>query len=287
MKKLLFIVLVLTMTLSLSCFQIFVPDGSSPGTTKPAGGKQPVAYIDSVQPTTAAQNNAVVFNGHGTDTDGTIIGYEWRSSIDGIISTAPSFTSTSLSTGTHSISFRVLDNTSQWSAAVNSSITITPKAANPVIETFVIVPNSIIQGNSVELRWNVSGAKSASIDNGVGPVAATGFKQIYPIATQSFTLTAVNDNGSTSKTASVTVQQSTTASDPVVSFTAQHLGGNSWRLNWTVQNATQIVIDPEIGSVNPVGTRDVTVPSGQTKLYRLTARNNWGGAYWQVFLTAP
>jgi hypothetical protein len=31
----------------------------------------------------------------------------------------------------------------------------------------------------------------------------------------------------------------------------------------------------------------VTVPSGQTKLYRLEAVNDWGWAYWEIVMASP
>jgi hypothetical protein len=54
-----------------------------------------------------------------------------------------------------------------------------------------------------------------------------------------------------------------------------------------VSNATQIVIRPDIGPVNSTGNTVVTVPSGQTKLYRLEAVNDWGWAYWEVVMGSP
>jgi hypothetical protein len=288
MKKLFLIafILITTVSLSLSCFQIVIPDNSS-GTSKPTG-KAPVAYIDSINPVTAIQGNPVVFNGHGTDSDGNVIGYEWRSNLDGIISTAPGFTSITLSPGSHTINFRVLDNSNQWSAEITGYVAINPKTAAPYIDKFAVVPDSVSAGNPVELRWSVSGATSVSIDNGVGMVPSTGSMKIYPIATQMFTLTAVNNIGIATKAVTVSVQQSSNVGNPTVDFTAQYIGGITWRLNWVVQNATQIVIEPEIGTVNPTGTRDVQVPSGQSKTYRLTATNP-GGWYniRQVIMVSP
>jgi hypothetical protein len=288
MKKLFLIALTLIImtSLSLSCFQIVIPDNSS-GTSKPTG-IVPVAYIDSINPTTTVQGNPVVFNGHGTDSDGNVIGYEWRSNLDGIISTAPGFTSTTLSPGSHTINFRVIDNSNQWSSTVTAYVIVNTKTAGPTIEKFVIVPDSVTAGNPVELQWSVSGATSISIDNGVGKVSPSGSMKIYPIATQMFTLTAINSLGVATKTVTVSVQQSSGIGNPTVEFTAQYIGGITWRLNWVVQNATHIVIEPEIGTVNPTGSRDVQVPSGQSKRYQLTATNPGGWfSTWQVTLVSP
>jgi parallel beta-helix repeat protein len=75
----------------------------------------PIAYIDEITPNPAKQREAILFHGHGTDQDGSIIAYKWLSSKDGVISTASSFSKTNLSLGTHTIYFQVKDNT-EWSS---------------------------------------------------------------------------------------------------------------------------------------------------------------------------
>ncbi len=74
----------------------------------------PTAYIDEITPNPAKQRETVLFQGHGTDEDGSIIAYKWLSNKDGVISTASSFSKTDLSLGTHTIYFQVKDNT-EWS----------------------------------------------------------------------------------------------------------------------------------------------------------------------------
>jgi parallel beta-helix repeat protein len=84
----------------------------------------PTAYIDEISPNPAKQGEAVVFKGHGSDQDGTIIGYKWLSSKDGIISTAPSFSKNNLSLGNHIIYFQVKDNANDMSPSVSLSLII-------------------------------------------------------------------------------------------------------------------------------------------------------------------
>ncbi len=288
MNKIIFGAVTVLLILFAGCIKVVVPDGSNSGIEIPPA-QQPVAYIDAVQPTTVYVGDAVTLNGHGTDSNGVIVGYEWRSNIDGILSTAPSFTTTSLSVGTHIISFKVIDNDKLWSAEVSTAVTVNPKVAKPVIESFVASPSSVVSGGLVELSWSVSGAKTVSIDNGIGQVAAIGSKMLYPSASTVYTLTALNDSGSVNLIASVTVQESSYVGNPIIDFTANYLGGTSWQLNWKVLYATERVIEPEIGPVNPTGSAVVTVPSGQTKTYRLTATNS-GGVWWayrEVILMSP
>jgi len=253
----------------------------------PSANKQPVAVIDGIMPSTAASGDPVTFNGHGTDVDGSIISYEWRSSLSGTLGTEASFTISSLTAGTHTIYFKVLDSQNLWSEEVSSTVTITAEIAKPVIALFVAYPDNITPGGSIELQWNVTDADTVTIDNGIGEVVAVGSRTLYPAVDTVYTLTASNEGGSDTATASVTVQGTIIVGNPIVEFTATYLGGNSWQLNWNVSNATEIVIEPEIGPVDPTGSTVVTVPSGQTKQYRLTATNDWGWAYHDVIMMSP
>ncbi|MBZ0157892.1 MAG: chitobiase/beta-hexosaminidase C-terminal domain-containing protein, partial [Alphaproteobacteria bacterium] len=88
------------------------------------GNTPPVGYIDSISPSSITAGELVTFTGHGTDADGTITGYNWRSSISGQLSAATSFSTSALPAGTHTIYFKVQDNTGEWSTEVNQSLTV-------------------------------------------------------------------------------------------------------------------------------------------------------------------
>ena len=85
----------------------------------------PTATIDSITPNPATTGQSVTFTGHGVDTDGTVTAYEWTSSISGALSTTTTFSTSSLSAGTHTISLRVQDDDGAWSTPVTSSVTVT------------------------------------------------------------------------------------------------------------------------------------------------------------------
>ena len=90
----------------------------------------------------AAPGDEITFQGSYVDNDGTVTGYEWRSDIDGILSSGiPSdpntntFSTDLLSPGTHTIFFRVQDDQNAWSKEAvalvvvrdcNSPVTIMP-----------------------------------------------------------------------------------------------------------------------------------------------------------------
>jgi len=86
--------------------------------------ERPTAYIDSIAPSPATEDEAVTFNGHGTDTDGSVVAYRWTSSIDGEIGTTALFTTSALSPGTHTILFKIQDNNDAWSDEVTAQLVI-------------------------------------------------------------------------------------------------------------------------------------------------------------------
>lgn len=101
--------------------------------TKPTN-LPPVAYIDSIIPSSAALGIPVQFSGHGQDDDGTITDYEWSSDLDGELSSAPEFTTSELSVGEHTITFRVRDNLGDWSDEAERFLKIKLENLLPTLE---------------------------------------------------------------------------------------------------------------------------------------------------------
>ena len=87
--------------------------------------QKPSAYIVKPNNPTAIYGNIVEFQGYGTD-DEIVVGYSWRSSIDGILSGERYFTKNDLTIGEHTIYFKVRDNDGQWSNEASTTITIEP-----------------------------------------------------------------------------------------------------------------------------------------------------------------
>jgi hypothetical protein len=115
--------------------------------------KAPTASIDSVQPNPASLGTSVTFQGRGSDDDGSVVGYRWRSSLDGDLSTAASFSTTTLSAGSHTIYFRVQDDAGSWSSEVQTSLGITAGSPAPGIIMDDGSPGTIKSG-----YWPPSGA---------------------------------------------------------------------------------------------------------------------------------
>lgn len=119
----------------------------------------PIAFIDSIIPNPATRGDTVYFNGHGSD-DGLIIAWEWKS--DGvIISTSEDYSTSSLSSGTHTISFRVQDNDDNWSPSVERTLVINSPNQKPV--AYILEPDEPITkyyGETIEFRgdWSDDGS---------------------------------------------------------------------------------------------------------------------------------
>jgi PKD repeat protein len=104
----------------------------------PVSNQPPTAVIDSITPEASEQGKETLsFTGHGTDTDGSVVAYNWRSNLDGQLSTASSFgkPATELSVGTHVIYFKVQDDKGAWSTEVRKDLTIIePANQAPVVD---------------------------------------------------------------------------------------------------------------------------------------------------------
>src|SRR4029077_14306439 len=86
---------------------------------------EPVATIGSITPNPVQLGQAITFTGSGTDIDGSIIGYKWRSWSSEILPSQSSFQTSGLPAGNHTIYFSVEDNQGAWSQEVSNVIVIT------------------------------------------------------------------------------------------------------------------------------------------------------------------
>jgi len=150
---------------------------------------------------------------------------------------------------------------------VSSSLTVTVKPKVDIL-SFQAEPPKISAGDSSTLQWQTVGTSSVNISPDIGTVGPSGSYVVSPSSTQTYTITAVS--GSMIITKSVTVEVS---SPPVVAqFTAAptsiELGGSS-TLTWNVSGATEVTIEPELGTVPSAGSSFVF--PNKTTVYVLTA----------------
>jgi uncharacterized protein YkwD/chitodextrinase len=108
----------------------------------------------------------------------------------------------------------------------------------PSVGSFAATPASISAGQPVTLSWTVSGGNTVTIDNGIGPVAASGSRTVSPAQTTIYTLTATNISGALTAKATVTVGAAPPAGDttpPTAPGLSSATVGNSRQvaLAWT------------------------------------------------------
>jgi hypothetical protein len=77
-----------------------------------------------------------------------------------------------------------------------ATITLTVERGAPVVEYFFADSPEIYLYSFTRLHWNVIGATTVSINNGIGSVAASGDVKVSPNTTTLYTLTASNAEGS-------------------------------------------------------------------------------------------
>ena len=115
----------------------------------------------------------------------------------------------------------------------------TNTAAAPVIDLFTASYGSVEPGKPTSLQWLVSNASTVTIDQGVGAQTGViaGSASVSPAATTTYTLTAINGQGTT--TAAVTVTTLTGA--PVAYFRASGPAG-TWIHDYAIDGSNHAVI---------------------------------------------
>ena len=128
-------------------------------------------------------------------------------------------------------------------ATVTAVVTIQVAPASvPQVVSFTVSPQTINAGQSAQLCWQVIGATSVAINNGVGSnLAANACQTVSPQTTTTYVLTAINATGQIQ--ASVTLNVGSTM---ITSFTASpefiSSQGNPAVLSWTTTNATSVAL---------------------------------------------
>jgi hypothetical protein len=175
-----------------------------------------------------------------------------------------------------------------------SFTTDTSTTEDITIVDFEATPSSITEGDSAKLIWNVTGATSIQIDQGIGTVAAAGTSSITPSATTTYTLSASNGDKSASQSFTVTVSSAsssttTTTTTPTppplppnialfdISPNTIHVppGPGPFKaiVRWDVKNAVSVTLDGN--PVGATGSREVSPPLG-THTFILKATNPQG-----------
>jgi len=157
----------------------------------------PLAYIDSVSSPKVFTGEKVSFTGHAISSTGQVVGYNWRSSINGNLSQLSSFETDQLSAGQHTIWFKAQDNYGNWSDEVGTNVNVViPGAAERLsVRVFTATPPVINDGEWSTLTWDVSGYGSVRIDPDIGDVSMSGSRTVQPRRDTIYTIFARNDDG--------------------------------------------------------------------------------------------
>lgn len=73
------------------------------------------------------------------------------------------------------------------------------------IQKFTADPTQVVAGSNSTLSWDVSGADSVTIDQGVGTVTTSGSKQVMPSSTLVYTLLAKANTSTATSSVQVVV----------------------------------------------------------------------------------
>jgi hypothetical protein len=87
-----------------------------------------------------------------------------------------------------------------------------PKVKPPTIVVFEASPTKVTVVEPITIRWEVSGADSINIDQGIGKIPPAGTKKLAPTQSAIYKLTASNAGGENSRTVAITVYDNTNAS---------------------------------------------------------------------------
>ena len=149
--------------------------------------------------------------------------------------------------------------------------------APPEIESFSSDRSSITRGDTVDLRFAVTGATKVSIEPGIGEVPAGSTSvRVSPNADTGYILIAEN-SAWTSKTNPLTIQVKEPS--PVIEFSgdARQIDfGRTVQLRWRCRNTTTVRIEPGFPKLDAEGS--VTVTPGGTSEYKLIAEGPGGTA---------
>jgi len=140
--------------------------------------------------------------------------------------------------------------------------------------TLTAAPTKVGPGQSTTLSWTSSNATTLTIDQGVGEVDGRGLNgniTVSPIATTTYTITAVNGTATATATATVTAPLGVTLTANPANITP---GGQS-TLTWASTGAATVSIDQGVAPIKGA-TGSVPVSPAQTTTYTITATDTSG-----------
>jgi hypothetical protein len=141
---------------------------------------------------------------------------------------------------------------------------------NPRVNYFNALPNTVIEGNEVELSWSTQYTNSTgvSINQGIGQVPQSGSIVVLPVAPTTYVLTAIGPGGITTKQVTVSMYNQ----PQIAQFEAipsSIIEGQCSNLVWQTANTITNYISQGIGLVPASGSQQVCPIMSQE--YELTS----------------
>jgi hypothetical protein len=155
----------------------------------------------------------------------------------------------------------------------------------PVISFFTAVPNVVVSspfGQGSRLLWQVDGANSIVIDQGIGDVTTHSTRDVSVTEYKIYTLTATNSSGTSTAQAIVALTTSALPIPVINSFVGMPASSTTVTLTWNVTGASVLSLNNGVGVVSG---SSLTVSVPVTTTYVLTATNSVGSAVASVSIT--
>ena len=179
--------------------------------------------------------SATVSDGIRLYVDGSIVMDHW------IDQAATAYTANvTLTQGTHLVSVQYYDHTGSATAHLTWQGTA-PVGKAPSILSFTANPGAVMWGQPATLTWQVNGATSISIDNGVGDVSNTQGARVSLRQSTTYTLTASNAAGSTTAQTTVLVGSAADTQPPSTPTLISAVAGGSAEVDLTWSASTDNV----------------------------------------------
>jgi hypothetical protein len=146
----------------------------------------------------------------------------------------------------------------------------------PAIGVFRANPPLIDRGRCTRLEWGLVEGANRVLLSDVGPVGASGKIDVCPGDSKVYRLEATGSGGTAERTVEVTVQEPTGSIIEYLRVVPSIIApGACAQLEWgKVDNATEAIIEPEIGGVGTPGSTEVCPE--ETTVYELTASSPEG-----------
>ncbi|MHC1699289.1 MAG: outer membrane beta-barrel domain-containing protein [Geobacteraceae bacterium] len=147
-----------------------------------------------------------------------------------------------------------------WEYTAGLTFLFGGKTASAPTSSLSVLPGGITSGETATLSWTSKDATSCDIQPNIGAVNTQGSMTISPSADTSYYLSCTGPGGTSSSSANVSVA-AVKASAPTSSLTVTPVSvtrGETATLNWNSQNATNCDLQPGIGRVETLGSKEIT-----------------------------